>query len=64
MEQIYLIFIGDIMEFKANKLGNRVFLKTIKNGEITKITPLTFEKANTTVNNIIINGWKIEDNRN
>lgn len=63
IQKVVKIFIGDIMKFKANTMGNRVFLKTIKNGETTKITPLTFENAESTINNIIINGWTIEDKR-
>lgn len=57
------------MKFEISELGNRIIIKTRKQGQITKITPLTHKKALKTILNLqkttheITTKGKISDHR-
>lgn len=47
------------MKFEISELGNRIIIKTKKQGQITKITPLTHKKALKTILNLQETGQKV-----
>lgn len=47
------------MNFEVSELGNRIIIKTKKNNNITKITPLVYKKALITIMNLQDKGHEV-----
>ena len=48
------------MNFEVSELGNRIIIKTKKNNNITKITPLVYKKALKTIMNLQAEGKQVK----